>query len=523
MASKTGVVTKGGSVSQTLKNAGFDSSVYNSKSAWDTVAKANGLDSNYTVQAGQKLNFAPLLGSTPAITKAATPVNPATTAARLPSPVAPTTEVGSSTSTVATRTPLPIDPNAAQSPTAPTNPQEMKDYLNGYQNNLNASQIYDPLSGAVSGQAVDKFATDKLGVDPNALPEAPKYTEMFMELRKNYGIDNIETGISEYKNLIRNEELMLKEQTTGAKAGVTRQGVIEGRVDKATQDRQSQIQWYQNNVSFLTDQANSAYSFINTVMSLTEKDYNTSKQAYQDDFNNRLGIYNVISNEAKDTRNFNYQLQQDQQKLASTNLSMYMDLITKGSLKYDSISKTDQAQIHKMEVQAGLGVGFLSQVKAPAGSEVKQIIQRTDPNTGISYADVIGIGSDGSLQKLRSVKLGAADLSLAQQKSLKTSSGGGGSSSSSTKNSYGYTPSQWNTKLSSARTDLMKWEDASNVAGTGDHGDYVLAKGEVAKIEQQFKAKYGDAGHELMVNALNQGGYTLYNEANGGKLKVKWS
>lgn len=392
MATKatTYTVKSGDTVSQILKNLGY--SDYASQTLWNQVKSLNNLDSKYTIYSGINLKLPALSGGSTA---------PKTTA---PAPTGQVTQADART----------------LQPTAPQTPQELTDYLNNYQDQISSIENFDPFGGKTSGEAISEFK-DKLGME-GELPTAPKYTELFTTLREAYNVDNIEAGINEYKNLIRNEELLLKQQTNYQRGQTVRMGVIEGRVDQNTRNRMEVIDWYKSNVAFLTDQANSAYSLINTMIQLNKIDYDTAKDAYQTEFNNRLNIYNSLYQQAKDERDFKYQMMMDEKKMASTNLSMYVDLISKGQLKWSSLSQQEQTQIHKMEIQAGLGMGFLSQVKPPAGSEIKQIMQRTDPVTGIGYADILYLDDKGAL-KTKSVKLGQASLSLAQQQALKSSGG----------------------------------------------------------------------------------------------------
>lgn len=344
-------------ISQILKNLG--SSSYNSKSSWQAVASASGLADYNKIQPGQKLTIPDTLLGKSSSSKSSSTKKTTTTASK-------SSDISSQ--------------------------EEMTAYLNDYQQQLADLKDYDPFESIGSVDDV----MNELGMSTEA-PTAPSYTELFKTLRESYGIDNIEAGINEYKDLARQEELLLQQQKTYERGKTTRLGVIEGRIDQDTQYRQEAISWYNNQISFLTDQANSAYGLIELEMQFTQMDYETAKEAYQTEFTNRLGIYQSIIEQGQDERNYQYQVLQDQQALASTNLSMYTNLITSGSLKWSDMSSTQQTMIHKMEIQAGLPLGFTSTVKMPAGSNIKQIMQRTDAS-GSVYADVLYIAEDGSLK-----------------------------------------------------------------------------------------------------------------------------
>ena len=378
---KTVTVKKGDTLSQILKDAGVAS--YGSSSTWDIVAQASNLSSPNLIHPGNKIVIPDsVLGGggtpAPALTSA-----PATAPATTPAP-------------------------------APATSQELTNYLNEQQQKLQELQDYDPFGGDVEGAIDEKMEAITGGVEA---PEAPDYTEMFQRLREEYNLDSLEQGINEYKNLIRQEENLLMQQRNDIREGQVRMGVIEGRVDKATRDRMEMINWYKSNAQFLSDMANSAYSYIQMVMNLEQLDYQTAKERYDTNFNQRLSIYNAIVQEAREERNWQYQLMMDQQKLASTNLTMYMDLISKGQISWNSLSTAEQTQIHKMEVQAGLPIGFMSTIKMAPGANILSTTTRTDPS-GNTYADILVQKPDGSIEVQHKL-LGKT----------KVSSGGGGGGS----------------------------------------------------------------------------------------------
>jgi len=476
-------------ISQMLKDAGNPD--YMKKEMWDYVAKLNSLDSKYTVM-GSKQYQIPTVGL-----------------------------AGISTSQPAQATPAVVAPTVA-TPSATAqddfqNNQELTDWLNNEQKKkvaLATGEAYTPFTG----EDVSSFAQDTLGMDINA-PTAPSLEDTYNQLRKDYNLEASEQRIRDLADMKRSTEDVLRQRTGLMKQDQVRQSVISGRVDTVTTDMNEQIAVINRNLAYETDFVNSANAVISTLMTLKSEDYQMSKEAYTLEFNSRMSVYNSLESSRQADREFAYKVLSDEQKVASTNLGIYADLITTGSLKYNQLDSATLTEVHKMEVQSGLGLGFLSRVQAPAGSNIKQILQRVDPNTGMGYADILYIDPNDGTLKITSQQTGKAGLSLAEQKSLKVTS----SSSSSSTNSYGYTASQWNSKQESARKDMMSWEDASNKSITGDAGDMVLSKAEAQAIEKKFVAKYGDAGHELMTNALNSGGYKLYNESNGGALTVKWN
>ena len=460
----TVTVKSGDSVSQILKNLGV--STYSSKTSWDTVAQANSLNSKYTIYPGQKL-------------------------------VIPDSLLGKAS------TPAPVAPAPVVSPTAvpqktPANSAELTEYLNKNQEELNALENFDPFDGENPAEKIGSFAQDTLGLEGEA-PVAPKYEETFNKLRLDMGLDNVESSINEYKNMIREQENLLMQQRNTERGKSLRLGVIEGRVDQATRDRQEQISWLSSNVQYLTDVANSAYTYINMTMNFKQMDYNTAKEAYDSEFNKRMAVYDSIVEQARDERDFKMALRQEQQKTASAQLSMYMDLITSGQMQWSKMSQSEQLAIHKLEVQAGLPVGFTSKITIPKGSTVKSVTQHTDAS-GVIWADTIFVDPITGKVSVSSTKIGTTRVA---------SSGGGGSTTA--KNAYGYTTTQWNSKVSDALSYLQKLEAQYQLDIHGEtKGDRMLAQWEVDEIEASFIAKYGKAGSALLLEAMNQGKYKLY-------------
>lgn len=359
---------------------------------------------------------------------------------------------------VATTAPAPIVP-------PPTDPAELAIWLNDQQNAENA-QGYDPFNGRPSGEVIDEFMTgDALGMQGEA-PTMPKFEETFQKLRTDMGIESVEAGINEYKKMIREQESLLMQQKNYERGKANRLGVIEGRVDQATRDRQEQISWLSSNVSYLTDVANSAYNYINMTMKFKEMDYNTAKEAYDTEFNQRLGIYQMLQTEAKEERDYQMRLKQQQQQVASAQLSMYADMITTGKMQWNKMSETEQLAIHKLEVQAGLPIGFVSKITIPKGSTVKSVTQHTDAN-GTIWADTIFVDPITGKVSVVNTKIGKTAVT-------KTSSGGGGS---------GTTQAQKTAqKLSAAYAQFDKAFNGYKIIDTGNSSKKAPLLGKDGKV-----------------------------------------
>ena len=101
-------------------------------------------------------------------------------------------------------------------------------------------------------------------------------------------------------------------------------------------------------------------------------------------------------------------------------------MISSGQMRWGDMSESEQLAIHKLEVQAGLPVGFTSRIKIPEGSKIQSVTQRTDPSGNV-IADIIYVDPYTGAVSVKHQTLGKTKVA---------SSGGGGSTSSSAKRYY---------------------------------------------------------------------------------------
>jgi len=208
-----------------------------------------------------------------------------------------------------------------------TSPTEVTSYLNTTQTTLNELGTYDPLESG----SVDKFMEEQLGMT-GVMPEAPKYVDMYKGMREELGLSEMEQSMAWYKDAIRREELLLNQQKNYQRDQPVRLGVIEGRVDKATRDRQEQMQWYGNELSRVSDMVQGAYNQINMIMQFTQMDYETAKESYQMEFNTRMSVYKAVADQYNADRAF-----------ASTQWSMMASYISKGQTSWDKFTPDQKA------------------------------------------------------------------------------------------------------------------------------------------------------------------------------------
>lgn len=275
----------------------------------------------------------------------------------------------------------------------------MTSYLNTTQTTLNEMGSYDPLESG----GVDKFMEEKLGME-GTMPEAPKYVDMYKDMREEFGVSELEQNMVWYKDMIRKEELLLNQQKNYERGQPVRMGVIEGRVDKATRDRQEQIQWYGNELSRVSDMVQGAYGQIQMIIQFTQMDYETAKDQYQTEFNTRMSVYKAVTEERQqqfENKFAVFKIGQEQfnadRAFASTQWSMMASYISKGQTTWDKMTPDQKAQIGKYEVMMGMPLGFMSNLQMEAGANILSTTQRIAPNGG-TYTDIVYQDANGKPQ-----------------------------------------------------------------------------------------------------------------------------
>ena len=342
---------------------------------------------------------------------------------------------------------LPTTPaGQVQVPTVPSSADQLTPYLNQWQDALYQSVGYQ-------SSPIDSSSSEfGLGVIPlisaaNATaPVAPNLEQTYSELRQSMGVSTLETEINDLKALQREQEAIKRERIAATRGEVSRQDAIEGRVGQIERQENERIDALNRDIAYKVDFINSAMNTIDKLMTFKQMDFQNAKDLWETNVQTSLALYKQFRSDYEFDKTFEEQQKQNAIDNATANLNMYVKLITEGNLTYAGLDATTKAEINQLELTSGLGIGFVSKLKMTPGANIKDIIQRVDPNTGIKYADVLYVQPDGSI-KIKTQKLGKAELSLAEQKALKVYGTGGSSTSEKSAAQYKAMTGEMNTLL----------------------------------------------------------------------------
>ena len=387
-------------------------------------------------------------------------------------------------------------PSLANAPTPTfTDTSQVQNFTNGQQNLMFNNYQAPDLPQVQSLESIKADITKMLPSEP--APVAPNLVETYNKLRSDSNVTNLETQVNDLTNQGRIVEEQLRANKTAENAKPVAQNVIEGRISEETRQAQEQLDFINRQKAYLVDQLQSAYTNINTIMTLTQSDYTNAKE-----------IYDTKYKQATDLINLSLSVQGRQQdaleqakKDALANITIFADAVKSGNLSYGSLSPEMAANLNKMELQAGLPMGFVSSLHVNAKDSILNINEKT--------GEVLVANPDGSFKVVNGM----------------TPSGSGGSGSGD------YTDKQWQSKVASAITLLNSVDKTYQTIGGvaksstvdefgkkitySNQGDRLLSRQEMEIARQKIVDSVGgntEVGYKLFNDAMNAGSFNIWGQ-----------
>jgi ethanolamine utilization protein EutP (predicted NTPase) len=247
---------------------------------------------------------------------------------------------------------------------ARAHPEKLNTYYNQPQSSAQVTPYLANFQNSELAKAQD-VALETLTTMPPP-PEPISRVEEFEKLRTQYGVSELEEYLVDLK---AQEEYLYAE--TRARTGAERgkpvpMGVISGRISEVERQQGERIDLVRRLKATAIDQLNVAYNVISTYINYMGLDYQDAVDSYNSEFQRNLSIYGAITTargQELDVAKFGYQIEQDQRNLAAANLQTMVNAITAGNISYNDLPADQQSLIRKLELQAGLPVGFTSNLK----------------------------------------------------------------------------------------------------------------------------------------------------------------
>lgn len=425
---------------------------------------------------------------------------------------APATTSTGTTTTSTVKAPSAI-PDAVKPVAKPASSSEVLPYLQNYQKALKSAReaLKSPFAGMTDEQIKQRIEEE---ITPEGgLPDVPDMTDLFQQMREDYGVMSLEKQVNDLKAMEDEAYARLRERKMYEESQPARLGVIAGRQTEIQRQEQENIDFISRQIQRNVDQLNTAYGVIDTMMNLTQMDYDNAVRRYETEFNQKMQIYDMFRQEKADIRqtkmdrlSLEMQNVQKKEEQARANLEIYTNLMMEGNLDYKSASPQMKLKLDQLAIKSGLGKSFFKNIKFQ--DKILMTNTRTGPD-GMVYADVIRQDSNGRLY--------TESVSTGRQYMASRSSGGSGGRSSSS--SFKITTSMINDAVSFLQDqDLRVAERWKDEFGEAKPDNIVSGR----EYEEAFDYIMGTQGvydeamaYEILKKAYSKGGYRQWEDQHG--------
>lgn len=317
----------------------------------------------------------------------------------------------------------------------------------------------DPQATSFSGESA--FTRFKDQVQPKtAAPSRPSFVDDYTKLKEDAGIKDLEDQLQGLDDEDGALDAELRKFSATEGEGQSQRFTV-GRISEAERAVRERKDYLTRQKTSLTNRINSANKTIETIMSLGEKDYTTARGEYEFEFNKNMQLYSAFEGD-----------QDKDQAAARSNLQIIYNNIK--DIDSSKLPPSQQAAIAKMEMEAGLPVGFYLSVKKEL-PDSKIISTTTRDKNGSKVVDLVYQDPDGSIR--------TASIPF-----------GGGSSSD--EDTGGDTPT-WEEYLAAAEAEL-----GMNIVDEGKGAELM------ARLRAQYDSQYG-AGAKKPAAASSSSGRSI--------------
>lgn len=280
-------------------------------------------------------------------------------------------------------------------------PQSSGD-VNSYLDSFSAQKLQEASTVKVrsTGEILQEIKT--ILPDPGTMPEAPKTTEVREKLNDQYGVRDLEQSLNDLK---AEEQDILSVQRARKNTELNKPvatDVISGRMSEVDRQEAERIDLNNRLQMRVTDQLKTAYTIIDQYVKDGQTDFENGVKLYETKFNQSLNLINLVRGIQKD------ELDEQQRVIdnARANLTVFYNAVSSGNLDFSKLPKDTKLEINKLEIQSGIGLGFISSLNKKPAEEIKSITTREDGNG--KYADMIIVDSTTGKVRVESKYLGAS-------------------------------------------------------------------------------------------------------------------
>lgn len=206
----------------------------------------------------------------------------------------------------------------------------------------------------------------------------------FNKLRDEAGLASLENEVNGYEAEKKALEDEFRKYRASELKGPGTQGFASGRISEAERALMERSDFVNRNLEIAQNKLNTKNKFIQTMIDLGEKDYQTARDDYEFEYNKNLQLISAFNNytnaeEAKVNR------ERDDARATWQTIS---NALASGNVNYADIPLATKQEIVKLEQTMGLPLGFTEHIK---NEDPKANIISTDTFTDTNGNRVISV------------------------------------------------------------------------------------------------------------------------------------
>lgn len=299
-----------------------------------------------------------------------------------------------------------LQSGAKSTPTAVNDTNTAASFINGAQDSdMAAATEADapPKRNTASEDLLANFfkQTGTKSLIPDSDFEAPNFTKLYEDKRKELGVAGLEESINEYDAMEQEIRTRLRERVDAEEGKTVSMNVISGRIGEAEKQEFRRLDEIGRAKTRAINQLQNANNTIETLMNLGKMDYEVAKGEYDTKFNQNIQLFSVF----KGLSDLDTAQEDKEVDAARSNLQIMYGAIKDGGIDINALEPGMESKMTSLELKAGLPIGFYKSV-AKSNPEGKVLSTTTRTSGGIKYADVILQNKDGSFST-QQIKLGA--------------------------------------------------------------------------------------------------------------------
>ena len=245
------------------------------------------------------------------------------------------------------------------------------------------------LAGLQQQKEIEALKTELRPTTPT--PTKPDYLKTYDELRTSGGVQSLEDdmiAIKDEKRVLQDSLAAEKEKLTG---GIS-QGFYEGKLSEKQIEINDKLSALNRAEALAVDKLNLKNSYIDNIMKLTEKDYETASTEYNNEYAKNLQAQSLITS----IKNKYESAEERAADNAKASLTTMVNSLKDNDVTWSTVSPEMKAQVNKMELQAGIPLG-ITEMALTYKPDVKILSQTTGTDaSGKQFIRYQYANSDGT-------------------------------------------------------------------------------------------------------------------------------